>query len=79
MFEPDQPVDAILFGKAVDDAGTMLMDSFYQMAGDTDIQGAMSSARKDIDAWLVGHDASMKSEWMPDQVRHDANKEKTAP
>ena len=79
MLEPDQPADAILFTKAVDSAGAMLMDTLYQMAGNTHIQGAMPSARKDIDAWLVGHDANMKSEWMPDQVRHDASKEMTHP
>ena len=73
MFEPHQPLDPVSPRKTIEYAGAMLMDTLDQMPCDTNIQGSMPTACKDVDTGLVRHDDYMKRQWMPDQVRHDAN------
>lgn len=73
MLEPDQAMDPMAAGETFDYASAMLVDPLDQMTGYTDIQCAMTTTGKNIDAWLVRHDRIGSAKWMPDQVRHDAS------
>jgi hypothetical protein len=71
MFEPDEAMNRMTSGKAINQGRAMLMNALDQISRYADIQRSVPTARQYVNAWLIGHDEDMKRQWMPDQVRHD--------
>ena len=51
-FEPDERLDPIAFGEAIEAAAPMLADALDQMRGDAGVERAVPRAGHDIDAGL---------------------------
>ena len=52
LLEPDQLGDAVLLAETVDEMFAVLPDALNQVAGDTEVEGAVSSAGKEVHGGL---------------------------
>ena len=68
--EMDQFLDAILLREPIDKSFSMLPNAAHEVVCDTDIKGAVSLARKDVDVKLLRHD-EVRPGW-PAFAGHDS-------
>lgn len=67
LFVPDEIVHAVASGEALDGAVSVLPDTFDEVGGDADVEGAVVVVGEEVDAGLLHaskHEAERRS-WVP--------------